>query len=154
MTKILIIGGARACGASTLLAKMNELGGLGADIDIIDGGDHPILRLAYAMSELLSPSGNYGDVVALQKKVMETNAHTFIHLRTDPATLAMRLRQRRLAGDEEFKRERLVNLDAYLDAVLPQLCRQRGIIYVPVRWGKGVTAYDIMPTIQRIMQQP
>ncbi|ATW58181.1 hypothetical protein HOS47_gp22 [Pseudomonas phage uligo] len=149
--KVLIIGGARACGKSSLIRQLLAQGELSADIQLVD--EHPIQQMAYAMSELLTPRGSYDKVVALEEKVRNSEGHTFIHLRTDPAILGIRLRQRRLAGDEEFKRDQLMNLDAYLDAVIPQLCKQRGIRYVPVRWGKGVSMFDILPTIKRIMLQ-
>lgn len=150
--QILIIGGARASGKSSLIRQLLAQGDLSPDIQLVE--DHPIQSLAIEMSNLLTDEGDYANVVALQKEVRESNAHTFVHLRTDPAILGMRLRQRRLDGDEEYKRDKLMNLDAYLDAVLPQLCKQQGVRYIPVRWGKGVSMFDILPTIKRVLLQP
>lgn len=154
MSKVLVIGGGRASGKTTLINQLN-IALQGQDILIVESGDAGDIALEMARllgSSLEDKAIRLSRIVALEEQLAASPPDVYLHMHTAPSRQNQRLRTRRGPGDEYWRHADLWNLDLYQRAVIPQLCQKHNTFYFPVTFDRGVSLADFLPEILNVLR--
>ncbi|AWD90654.1 hypothetical protein [Pseudomonas phage Nerthus] len=154
MTKVVIVGGGVCSGKSTIIAQL-QIACKGMDIEFIEVGDAG--EIAGEMARLLGAdleekSMRMSRIVALEEQLADNVPDLYVHMHTAPSRQNQRIRARRQTGDEHWNHKRLMELDLYQRAVIPQLCLKHGTRYMPVTFDRGVSLADFLPELLNLLK--
>uniref|UniRef100_A0AAU6W143 Deoxynucleoside kinase n=1 Tax=Pseudomonas phage Ulitu01 TaxID=3138550 RepID=A0AAU6W143_9CAUD len=152
--KVVVIGGGRACGKTTLLNQLN-IACQGMDVQFVETGDAGDIALEMARlvgGTLEDKAIRLSRIAALEEQLAAAPPDIYLHMHTAPSRQNQRLRTRRGPGDEYWRHADLWNLDLYQRAVIPQLCQKHNTFYFPVTFDRGVSLSDFLPELLNVLK--